>query len=180
MNFKCKLSRGLVQVYTGNGKGKTTAALGLVFRALGHGFRVHVLQFMKGQTTYGELQAATRFADLLTIEQVGQPQFVRRGRQTQADYDLAGAAFARARTLVASGDYDLVVLDELNCALDFDLVELDAVKELIRSKPPHTELVITGRNAHPEIVELADLVTEMREIKHYFNSGQPAREGIES
>ncbi len=180
MNVKCKLSRGLVQVYTGNGKGKTTAALGLVFRALGHGFRVHVMQFMKGQTTYGELQAATRFADLLTIEQVGQPQFILRGRQTQADHDLAGAAFARARTLVASGDYDLVVLDELNCALDFDLVELDAVKELIRSKPPHTELVITGRNAHPEIVELAELVTEMREIKHYFSNGQPARVGIES
>jgi cob(I)alamin adenosyltransferase len=175
-----KLSRGLVQVYTGNGKGKTTAALGLAFRALGHGFRVHVMQFMKGQTLYGELEAGKRFADILTIEQVGQPQFVRRGRQTRSDHDMASAALARARTLLASGDYDLVVLDELNCALDFELVELDAVKELIRTKPAHTELVITGRNAHAEILELADLVTEMREIKHYFNNGQPAREGIES
>ena len=93
---------------------------------------------------------------------------------------MAQEAFARARVLVASGDYDLVVLDELNCAVDFDLVELEAVKEMIRNKPVHTELVITGRNAHPEIVELADLVTEMREIKHYYHAGQPARAGIES
>lgn len=175
-----KLAKGLVQVYTGNGKGKTTASLGLVFRALGHGLRIHVMQFMKGQSVYGELESAKQFADKLTIEQVGTPQFVKHGKQTSADRDMAQAAFTRARMLVASGDYDLVVLDELNCAVDFDLVELDAVKELIRNKPAHTELVITGRNVHPEIVELADLVTEMREIKHYYNAGQPARVGIES
>ncbi len=175
-----KLSKGLVQVYTGNGKGKTTASLGLVFRALGHGLRIHVMQFMKGQTTYGELETAKIFADRLTIEQVGTPKFIKAGQQTAADRELAQSAFARAQMLVASGDYDLVVLDELNCAIDFNLVELEAVKELIRSKPAHTELVITGRNVHPDIIELADLVTEMREIKHYFNAGQAARVGIES
>lgn len=175
-----KLTKGLVQVYTGNVKGKTTASLGLVFRALGHGLRIYVMQFMKGQTVYGELESAKQFSDQLTIEQVGRPQFVKQGKQTIMDRQMAREAFARARELVSSGNYDLVVLDELNCAVDFDLVELEAVKEMIRSKPEHTELVITGRNVHPEIVELADLVTEMREIKHYYNTGQQARVGIES
>lgn len=175
-----KLAKGLVQVYTGNGKGKTTASLGLVFRALGHGLRIHVMQFMKGQTVYGELESAKQFADNLTIEQVGSAKFIKQGMQTATDRGLAQAAFARARDLVNSGDYDLIVLDELNCAVDFDLVDVADVKELIRTKPTHTELVITGRNVHPDIVELADLVTEMREIKHYFNVGQAARVGIES
>ena len=175
-----KLTRGLVQVYTGNGKGKTTASLGLVFRALGHGLRIHVMQFMKGQTRYGELESAKQFADILTIEQVGAPKFVKQGQQTSTDREMARTAFSRAKDLVASGDYDLVVLDELNCAVDFDLVPLNDVKVMIRTKPVHTELVMTGRNAHPDIVALADLVTEMREVKHYFNHGQAARVGIES
>jgi cob(I)alamin adenosyltransferase len=175
-----KLAKGLVQVYTGNGKGKTTASLGLVFRALGHGLRIYVMQFMKGQTVYGELETSKNFSDQLTIEQVGTPKFIKSGQQTAQDREMAQAAFSRAQLLVASGDYDLVVLDELNCAIDFELVELEAVKELIHNKPLHTELVITGRNAHPDIVELADLVTEMREIKHYYNAGQAARVGIES
>ena len=180
MTAQRKLAKGLVQVYTGNGKGKTTASLGLVFRALGHGFRIHVMQFMKGQTTYGELESAKQFADRLTIEQVGLPKFVKQGKQTPVDREMARKALSRAQIMVTSGDYDLVVLDELNCALDFALVELDAVKELIRTKAVHTELVITGRNVLPDIVELADLVTEMREIKHYYNAGQAARVGIES
>lgn len=175
-----KLRNGLVQVYTGNGKGKTTASLGLVFRALGHGFRIHVMQFMKGQTVYGELESAKRFADQLTIEQVGLPGFIKDRAETSKDREMAQSAFARAKDLVASGGYDLIVLDELNCAVDYHLVDVDDVKELIRTKPARTELVITGRNAHPDIVEMADLVTEMREIKHYFNSGQAARTGIES
>lgn len=180
MTTQHKLTKGLFQVYTGNGKGKTTASLGLVFRALGHGLRIHVMQFMKGQTVYGELESAKMFADKLTIEQVGSARFVKTGKQTSTDREMAQTALVRAHALVSSGDYDLVVLDELNCAVDFDLVALDDVKELIRSKPEHTELVITGRNVHPDIVELADLVTEMREIKHYFNAGQAARVGIES
>lgn len=180
MTVTRKLDKGLVQVYTGNGKGKTTASLGLVFRALGHGLKVYVMQFMKGQTVYGELESAKRFTGQLTIEQVGRPQFVKQGEQTETDRAMAREAFSRAMTLVVSGDYDLIVLDELNCAVDFDLVELEAVKKMILEKPAHTELVITGRNVHPDIIELADLVTEMREIKHYYNTGQQARVGIES
>jgi len=175
-----KLTKGLTQVYTGNGKGKTTASLGLVFRALGHGFRIHVMQFMKGQTLYGELESAKQFTDRLTIEQVGLPGFIKEGKQTEVDRQMAQAAFARAQTMISSGDYDLVVLDELNCAVDFDLIDVASVKEMIRTKPAHTELVMTGRNVHPEVIEIADLVTEMREIKHYFNAGQAARVGIES
>ncbi len=175
-----KLAKGLVQVYTGNGKGKTTASLGLVFRALGHNFNVHVMQFMKGQTIYGELESAKHFTDRLTIEQVGLPSFVKAGKQTEVDREMAQVAFVRAQTMVSSGEYDLVVLDELNCAVDFGLVDVADVKKMIHTKPVHTELIITGRNAHPEVVEVADLVTEMREIKHYFNSGQAARVGIES
>ncbi|MDY0269931.1 cob(I)yrinic acid a,c-diamide adenosyltransferase [Trichloromonas sp.] len=172
------LEKGLVQIYTGNGKGKTTASLGLAFRAAGHDFRVYVMQFMKGQTIYGELEAARRVGTNLTIEQVGREAFVSR-QPTAEDRRLATEALARARQLTSSGDYDLVVLDELNCAVDYGLIPVADVKELICAKAPHTELVLTGRNAHPELIELADLVTEMREIKHYYPSGQQARQGIE-
>jgi cob(I)alamin adenosyltransferase len=174
-----KLEKGLVQIYTGNGKGKTTASLGLAFRAAGHDFNVYVMQFMKGQTLYGELEAARRIGSNLRIEQVGRQAFVSRTPSPE-DLALAREGFSRARVLVASGEYDLVVLDELNCAVDYGLIPLAEVKALIRDKAPHTELVMTGRNAHPEIIDLADLVTEMREIKHYYNAGQPARKGIES
>jgi len=180
MTGKAKgLKKGLVQIYTGNGKGKTTASLGLAFRAAGHDFRVYVMQFMKGQTTYGELEAARRVGANLTIEQVGRKTFVTRDPDPQ-DRQLATEAFRRARQLTSSGDYDLVVLDELNCVVDYGLVPLAEVKALIQEKAPHTELVLTGRNAHPELIELADLVTEMREIKHYYRAGQAARKGIES
>lgn len=176
---KPRLEKGLVQVYTGNGKGKTTCSLGLALRAAGHDFRVYVMQFMKGRTVYGELEAARRLAPQLTIEQVGRQAWVGRDPHPE-DVRLAREAFVRARQLVESGDYDLVVLDELNCAIDYGMIPLDEVKAMIGKKAPHTELVMTGRGAHPEIIELADLVTEMREIKHYFNAGQDAREGIES
>ena len=174
------LVQGLVQVYTGNGKGKTTASLGLALRAVGHGFKVRVLQFMKGSTVYGELETARRLAPLLTIEQVGRDIFVSRANPAAEDIRLAREGFAKAKEILFGGEYDLVILDELNCAVDFGLIPLDEVKTLIKSKPAHTELVLTGRGAHPEIVEMADLVTEMREIKHYYNSGQHARTGIES
>lgn len=175
-----KLSKGLVQVYTGNGKGKTTAALGLALRAVGHGLRVHIMQFMKGQTVYGELEAAKILAPLLTIEQVGRKNFIIPGKIDPVDIEVANAAFVRGKGLVLSGDYDLVILDELNCAVDLGLIPLAEVKALLAQKPFTTELVLTGRGAHPEIIALADLVTEMREIKHYYNAGQPARVGIES
>ena len=175
-----KLARGLVQVYTGNGKGKTTAALGLALRAVGSGLRVYIIQFLKGQTVYGELEAAKALAPLLTIEQVGRKNFIIPGKIDPLDIEIAHSAFARGKALLCSGDYDLVILDELNCAVDLGLIPLAAVKEMIALKPVTTELVLTGRGAHPEIIALADLVTEMREIKHYYNDGQPARVGIES
>lgn len=174
-----KLAQGRVQVYTGNGKGKTTAALGLALRAVGRGLRVYMMQFMKGQS-YSELISALRLAPELTLEQVGRDNFIRKGQVDPVDTAMAQAAFARARQLVVSGEYDLVILDELNCAVDFELIPLEEVLDLIRSKPAQTELVMTGRNARPEVLELADLVTEMREIKHYFNAGQLSRPGIES
>ena len=174
------LKKGLIQVYTGNGKGKTTASLGLAFRAAGHGFRVRILQFMKGSTVYGELESAKRLAPEITIEQVGRDTFVSKSNPDPVDVAMAQAGFDKAQDILLSGDYDLVILDELNCAVDFGLIPVEEVKELIRRKPAHTELVMSGRGAHPDIIALADLVTEMREVKHYYNSGQPAREGIES
>jgi len=177
---KTGLIQGLVQVYTGNGKGKTTASLGLCLRAAGHGFRVYVLQFMKGSTVYGELESARRLSPELTIEQVGRDTFVSRSHPDPEDVKMAVDGFDKAKTLVSSGEYDLIVLDELNCAVDFGLIPLEEVKDMIRNKPSSTELVMTGRGAHPDIIELADLVTEMRELKHYYNSGQHARIGIES
>jgi len=179
-DMRPNLSNGLVQVYTGNGKGKTTASLGLALRAAGHGFRVYVLQFMKGSTVYGELASAERLAPELTIEQVGRDTFVSRSNPDPEDVHMARQGFEKAKTLVRSGDYDLIVLDEINCAVDFKLISLDEVLDLIRNKPFHTELVLTGRGASQEVMDLADLVTEMREIKHYYNSGQHARQGIES
>lgn len=172
------LKQGCVQIYTGNGKGKTTAALGLCLRAVGRGLKVCFFQFIKGGGPYGEQLVAEKLAPLFTIIQTGQPGWVNTS-DISADRAAAQAALVQAREIVTSGVYDLVVLDELNGALGFGLVDLDQVLELIALRPPAMELVITGRNAHPQVVEAADLVTEMREIKHYYTAGIPARTGIE-
>jgi cob(I)alamin adenosyltransferase len=172
------LKQGCVQVYTGNGKGKTTAALGLCLRAVGRGLKVCFFQFIKGGGPYGEQLAAEKLAPLFTIIQTGQPGWVN-ASDISADRLAAQAALQQAREIVASGEYDLVVLDELNSALGFGLVDLEQVLELITLRPAEMELVITGRNAHPQVVAAADLVTEMREIKHYYQAGMPARTGIE-
>lgn len=172
------LKQGCVQIYTGNGKGKTTAALGLCLRAVGRGLKVCFFQFIKGGGPYGEQLAAEKLAPLFTIIQTGQPGWVNTN-DISADRAAAQAALLQAREIVSSGAYDLVVLDELNGALGFGLVDLEQVLELIALRPPAMELVITGRNAHPQVVEVADLVTEMREIKHYYQAGIPARTGIE-
>ena len=169
---------GLIQVYTGTGKGKTTAALGLALRASGKGHKVYIIQFMKGQIKYGEL-AAVQHLPNVTIEQFGRPDFVDKEKPAQVDIDFAVQGFARAKEIVSSGEYDLVVLDELNIALDYRLLDKKEVIALLKSKPAHVELVLTGRYAPPEIIDVADLVTVMSEVKHPYQKGIDAREGIE-
>lgn len=176
---KHRLSKGLIHVYTGGGKGKTTAALGLAMRAVGHGMRAIIIQFMKGRINYGELAAARRFGRSLSIIQTGRPSFVRRKDPDPVDVVLAQAGIRLAKKAIGGGQYDVVVLDEINCALDYGLVSLDQVIRLIKLKPGGVEMVLTGRKAHPAVKKLAHLVTEMREMKHYFTKGVHARRGIE-
>ena len=172
------LERGFIQVYTGNGKGKTTAALGLALRAVGRGLRVCVFQFIKGGGPYGEHLIADKLAPLFTIIQTGRPGWVNTKDITE-DRQTAQKALELARGIITSGEYDLVVLDEINGAVGFGLVDVEQVLELIILKPETMELVLTGRNAHEKVIEAADLVTEMREVKHYYKAGVPARIGIE-
>lgn len=171
------IGEGYVHLYTGDGKGKTTAALGLVLRALGHGLRCAVLQFMKADPSYGEIVMLGRLG--VPVVQCGLDHYVIKGEATAADREAAAAGLARARELVTSGDYDVVVLDELATALFFELLDVDEVLDLLAARPPGVELVITGRRAAEELVEAADLVTEMRAVKHYYDAGVEARPGIE-
>lgn len=165
-------------MYTGNGKGKTTAALGLAFRASGRGMRTYIGQFMKGQK-YGELEAVTRIPEI-TLEQYGDPGWVHKGQVTPEQRTLAEGGLERARLVLTEGRHDIVILDELNMAVWFELLPLSAALGLLDLRPEGTELIITGRNAAPELIERADLVTEMREIKHYYTQHVPARPGIET
>jgi cob(I)alamin adenosyltransferase len=172
------LERGCVQVYTGNGKGKTTAALGLALRAVGRGLKVCVFQFIKGGGPYGEHLIAEKLAPLFTIIQSGRPGWVNT-KDISEDRQVAQAALQQAKEILISAAYDLVVLDEINGAVGFGLIDVDQVLDLIAMKPAELELVLTGRNAHERVIAVADLVTEMREIKHYYAAGVPARTGIE-
>lgn len=171
------LERGYVQVYTGDGKGKTTASLGLVLRALGQGLRPAVLQFMKADPNWGEIVSLKKLG--VPVQQCGLDHWVFAGKISDEDLAAAAQGFARARALVESGEYDLVVLDELATALFFELIPLQGVLDLIREKPAEVELVITGRRAPEELIAAADLATEMRPLKHYFDAGVQARPGIE-
>ena len=177
--WRKRLSQGLVQVYTGDGKGKSTAALGLCFRAAGHGFKSYIIQFMKGQIVYGELEAVKKMEPIITIVQMGRPEFVNKKDPDPVDVGMAREAFAHARQIVAAGDHDIVVLDEVNVAMDFGLVSVDEVLDLIRTKPPFVELVLTGRFCPEKVIEAADLVTEMKLVKHYYDHGVGSRNGIE-
>jgi cob(I)alamin adenosyltransferase len=174
-----KLAQGQIQVYTGNGKGKTTAALGLALRAAGRELMVCVIQFMKGGGPYGEHLAAPRLAPYLTIVQTGRQGWVNRENPDPEDVRLAHEALAMAERALTDGRYDLVILDEINGAVSFGLIGVDEVLALLARKPAAVEVVLTGRNAHERVIEAADLVTEMREIKHYYKTGVPARVGIE-
>lgn len=171
--------QGMVQVYTGNGKGKTTASLGLALRALGHGYRVFMLQFMKGSKEYGELQAAEKYLPNLTIVQSGLETFVIKENPSQEDLDLARQGLDIAKKKVMDGVYDMVILDEINVALDFNLIPLAEVLELINNKPTHVELVLTGRYVPQEVIDAADLVSDVTLVKHPYYHGVESREGIE-
>ncbi len=174
-----KLDKGLVQVYTGNGKGKTTAALGLALRAVGREFKVCMIQFLKGGGPYGEQLAAEKLAPYLTIIQTGRNGWTRKGNVLPEDVEMARKALSLANAALTGNDYDLVILDEINNAVHYGLISVDDVLSLIQCKPDTVELVLTGRNAHEKVIEAADLVTEMRDIKHYYKKGVQARDGIE-
>ena len=173
-----KLEKGLVQVYTGNGKGKTSAAFGLALRATGRGLKVCIIQFIKGGFDYGELYIADKLPGL-KLKAFGRGKFVSEKKPDKEDVDLAEEALKTAEEAVKSREYDVIVLDEVNVALDLKLIRTERVLQLIKDKPAQTELVLTGRKAPKEITEAADLVTEMVEVKHPYNKGFKARKGIE-
>jgi cob(I)alamin adenosyltransferase len=172
-----KLDKGYVHIYTGDGKGKTTAALGLALRAAGAGMKVFIAQFLKGKPS-SEFIPLAKLSDSITFAQYGRDCLIK-DKPTEEDKDLALRGIKEAREAIVSGKYDLIILDEVIVAVLFDLLSLDDLLDLIKKKPDHVELVFTGRKAHPKLIEAADLVTEMKEIKHYYTQGVLARAGIE-
>ena len=173
------LSKGLVQIYTGEGKGKTTAALGLAIRAVGHGLRVYIIQFMKGRGGYGELEGLKRLQPECQLEHFGAQGWVHKGENIEEHSQEARKAFRRAQKIINSGEWNIIILDEIFNALWFELIPESEVLGLLSNKPPHVELVLTGRNASQAFIEKADLVTEMVPKKHPFEQGIMARPGIE-
>lgn len=172
---------GLVIVHTGNGKGKTTAALGLAVRAWGDGLRVLILQFIKGGWKYGELETIKQLGELdgrIELRRLGKG-FQRNEDDKRAHIEAAQAALQDAREAFVSGKYDLIILDEINYAVKFDLITVDDIMELLSKRPPDLHVVLTGREAREEIIDMADLVTEMTLIKHPYQKGIKAQKGIE-
>ena len=171
-------SRGLVIVITGNGKGKTTSAFGQALRAIGQGYKVLVVQFMKGRK-YGEFIAAEKHLPDLTIKRFGMDSFVMRDNPAAVDIELALQGFEFAKKAIGGGKYNMIILDEINVAVDFKLVDIKQVLEMIKNKPPALDLILTGRYAADEIIRLADTVSEVQEIKHHYAAGIKDRAGIE-
>jgi cob(I)alamin adenosyltransferase len=172
--------KGLLLIFTGPGKGKTTAALGTAFRALGNGMRVLMLQFLKGSWHYGELDAAEKFAGQFELRQMGRGFVKVGGAETDPeDVRMVEAAWEEAKAAIVSGDWDMVVLDEINYAIGYKMLDAEAVAEFLAGRPEMVHVVLTGRNAHPKLVELADTVTEMRQVKHAYEKGVLAQRGIE-
>jgi len=173
-----KTAKGLVIVITGNGKGKTTAAFGQALRAIGQGYKVFVMQFMKGRK-YGEFIAAEKYLPHLTLRMSGLDSFVMRDNPAATDIELAQKGLDTAKKAIKSGKYDMVILDEINVALDFKLIDLQEVIEIIKNKPAGLDLILTGRYAPKEIIKLADTVSEIKEVKHHYKAGIKDRAGIE-
>ena len=180
MTTESSSRRGLLLINTGPGKGKTTAALGTALRAVGNGMRVLVLQFLKGSWHYGELDAVQPFGSNFVLKQMGRGFVKVGGAETDPeDIRLVEAAWAEAREAILSGEWDLVILDEINYAISYGMLDPDLVADTLRQRPEMVHVILTGRNAHPTLVELADTVTEMREVKHAYQKGILAQRGIE-
>lgn len=171
------LEKGFVHIYTGNGKGKTTAAIGLGIRATGEGLKVYMIQFMKGRR-YSEIDALKNMKNF-TVVQFGRDEFVSKENPEQIDIDLARKGFEHAKEIIKNGENDLIILDEINVAVDFKLIPLKDVLKLMNEKPEKVELVLTGRYVHPDMVKQADLVSEILEIKHPYQNGIQSRKGID-
>ena len=169
--------KGYIQIYTGNGKGKTTAALGLTLRAAGAGKKIFFTQFVKGQI-YSEIKALQQYIPSVEVRQYGHECFIY-DKPTQADIDSAQKGLEEVTNVILSGKYDVVVLDEASIAIFYKLFSVGELITVLKQKPESTEIIITGRYAPPELIEFADLVTEMKEIKHYYQQGVEARVGIE-
>ena len=172
------IERGLLIVHTGKGKGKSTAAFGMVFRCVGHGFRSGIIQFIKGAWETGERTVLENYPDLVTIKAAGEG-FTWETQDRERDVAHARAGWEDAKKLIADPSYKMVLLDELNIVLRYDYLPLEEVLDVLRNRPLDKHIVITGRNAREEVIELADLVTEMEQVKHPFRSGVKAQAGIE-
>jgi cob(I)alamin adenosyltransferase len=172
--------RGLILINTGPGKGKTTAAMGTALRAVGNGMKVLMLQFLKGSWHYGELDAVKAFGDNFVLKQMGRGFVKVGGTETDPeDVRLVEAAWDEAQEAILSGAWDLVVLDEINYAIGYGMLDPAKVAETLKARPEMVHVILTGRNAHPSLVEIADTVTEMRQVKHAYEGGVLAQRGIE-
>ena len=174
---------GYIQVYTGDGKGKTTASLGLAMRALGRCWKVLIIMFMKGGDDYGELNSfrnlSPEIAQNLTIIQAGADRIVYQNNKTDADTSVVKEGWELAKRVIKNDEYNLVILDEANIAIDMGFIDLDEMLEVLKNKPEEMEIVLTGRNAKQEIIDIAHLVSEIKPVKHYWDTGIAARKGIE-
>ena len=176
------LEHGYIQIYTGDGKGKTTASLGLALRAIGHGWKVLIIQFTKGDlgtNYYGEIISASKLMPNLEVAQFGLGRVVYSSNINIDDYKEARRGWEYAKNAINSKKYQLVILDEINICADLGMIKISEIKDTLINRPKNIEIVLTGRRAHPELVSLAHLVTEMTPVKHYFNEGVMARQGIE-
>ena len=171
--------KGLVSIFTGDGKGKTTAAIGTAVRASGHGLRSYIALFAKGGEFPRGEECALADIKNITFDSCPQAGWLKRGYVTPEQISMAKSSLERARKAMLGGDYDVIVLDEINIAVDYNLIGIDDVVEFVKDKPPDVELIMTGRNAHPGLIGIADLVTEMVNVKHPFDKGINAREGID-